>query len=367
MKSSIPAIVGKEIVHILRDKQSLFMVLTMPVLMLLLYGYAITLDMQRITIMVIDNSGTPQSRELIRHVSSTDFFRISKVDSGIHDINTLFQSRMALCVLFIPGDYAESIISGRQADLQLVIDASDPNAASFIQNYMGKVTSEEMIRRNGTEAGLFSVEPRIFYNPDMRSAPFFIPGLIALILILISALLTSIAIVREKESGTMEQLLVSPVKPSQIIIGKVLPYTLLGFVDGVVILVLGSLLFDVPIQGSFLLVACMMVIYVVTGLSLGILVSTISQSQSVAMLAAITLTILPSMLMSGFIFPISSMPRAFQYFSRIVPATYFIEIIRGIVLKGNGIAQIYRQAAVLLGIDIFLITVSIRAFRIRLE
>ena len=165
----------------------------------------------------------------------------------------------------------------------------------------------------------------------------------------------------------MEQLLVSPVKPPQIIIGKVLPYTVLGFLDGLIILVIGSLLFQVPIQGSLLLVMLMMLVYVVTGLSLGMLVSTMAKTQSVAMLVAITLTVLPSMLMSGFIFPITSMPKVLQWFSHIVPATYFLEIIRGIVLKGNDLSNLYRPAGILLGIDVVLLVLSIRTFRIRLE
>jgi ABC-2 type transport system permease protein len=363
MKRSFLSIVRKELIHIFRDKQSLFMVLTMPLLMLLLYGYAITLDMKAIDIIIADHSASPESRELIRHIEATDFFRMSVYKGGVTDTGELFQNRKAQCVLEIPRDYGESIRAGFPVQLQLSIDASDPNAANFIQNYVSRVAALSL----PGQTGLFTVEPRVFYNPDMRSAPFFIPGLIALILLLICALLTSIAIVREKETGTMEQLLVSPVKPVQIILGKVLPYTFLGFFDGLMILIVGSLLFDVPIQGSVLLIMAMMFVYVVTGLSLGMLVSTVAKTQAVAMLAAITMTVLPSMLMSGFIFPISSMPGIFQLVSRIIPATYFIEIIRGIVLKGNALHNLYKPAFILLGLDAVLIALSIRAFKIRLE
>jgi ABC-2 type transport system permease protein len=363
VKNPLISLFRKEVIHILRDRQSLFMVLTMPVLMLLLYGYAITLDMKQIDMVVADQSGSPESRTLIRHLAATDFFSVRVATGGVANINSLFQSREAQCVLIIPSDFAETQSSGKVSQVQLAVDASDPNAANFIQNY---VTRAVGAYRTGS-ASLFTLEPRVFYNPDMRSAPFFVPGLIALILLLISTLLTSIAIVREKESGTMEQLLVSPVKPSQIVIGKVLPYTVLGFLDGLVILVLGSLLFHVPIQGSVLLVMLMMLVYVVTGLSLGMLVSTMAKTQAVAMLVAITLTVLPSMLMSGFIFPITSMPTVLQWFSRIVPATYFLEIIRGIVLKGNNLSNLYHPAGILLGIDAVLIVLSIRTFRIRLE
>ncbi|MDC7224182.1 MAG: ABC transporter permease [Spirochaetales bacterium] len=364
MKGPLSALVRKEFIHILRDKQSLFMVLTMPLLMLLLYGYAINLEMKSIEITLSDESSGPASRELIRHLEGAGLFKVTVAAGGVNDRGALFRERAAQCILEIPRDYDTLIARGETAPLQLIIDAGDPNAAAFMENYVTAVVRTVTWESAPT---LFTVEPRILYNRDMGSAPFFIPGLIALILLLICALLTSIAIVREKETGTMEQLLVSPIKAGQIIMAKVLPYTFLGFFDGLMILVVGSLLFKVPVQGSFILIMGMMLIYVVTGLSLGMLISTLASTQAVAMLAAIILTVLPSMLMSGFIFPISSMPPLFQRVSRIIPATYFLEIIRGIVLKGNNLSHLYRPAALLLGLDGILITLSIRSFRIRLE
>jgi len=367
MNRTFGSIFKKELIHIFRDVQSLFMVLSMPLLMLLLYGYAITLDMKGIDIGIIDQSHTPESRQLIDRIASTDFFHIAARDVPVDTIGDLFKERIARCVLVIPEDFARTLVADRDASVQLIVDASDPNAANFVTNYVGQVISRQNASGNPGSNTLFTVSPRVFYNPDMRSADFFVPGLIALILILISTLLTSIAIVREKETGTMEQLLVSPIRPLQLILGKVLPYTMLGFIDGVLILVVGSIWFNVPIEGSLLLVLVMMMIYVITGISLGILVSTLAKTQAVAMLAAVMLTILPSMMMSGFIFPIASMPRIFQYVSTIVPATYFLQIIRGIVLKGNTLANLYQQAAILLGMDVLLIALAVRTFRVRLE
>ncbi|HUX13154.1 MAG TPA: ABC transporter permease [Spirochaetia bacterium] len=367
MKRTFASIFRKEMIHIFRDVQSLFMVLTMPILMLLLYGYAITLDMKGIDIAIIDQSHSPESRSLVEHISSTDFFRITARDVPVDSVSRLFNSRTVRCVLVIPQDYARELVAAPGPQVQLLVDASDPNAANFINNYVGRVISEENVRLSGHSPVLFNVSPRIFYNPDMRSADFFVPGLIGLILILISSLLTSIAIVREKETGTMEQLLVSPIKPLQLILGKVLPYTMLGFIDGVLILVVGSLWFNVPITGSLVLVLTMMLIYVVTGISLGILVSTLAKNQAIAMLAAVMLTILPTVMMSGFIFPIASMPKALQYVAAIVPATYFMEIIRGIVLKGNTLANLYQPAGILLAMDVLLIVLATRLFRVRLE
>ncbi len=366
MNRILLSVVRKEFTHIFRDVQSLYLVLGMPLLMLFLYGYAITLDMRQIDTVVIDESHTPESRALISRLSSTAFFRITARNVPLSEVGDLFKERTARCVVIIPAAFARDLVTKGDAKISLIVDASDPNAASFIQNYVGQVVSGENQALNPTGTLLFKVSPRIFYNPDMRSANFFVPGLIALILILITSLLTSIAIVREKETGTMEQILVSPIRPAQIIVGKVLPYTLIGFIDGVMILVVGSLWFHVPIAGSIALALSMMLIYVITGISLGILVSTIAKTQAVAMLVAVTLTVLPSTTMSGFIFPISSMPFFLRWISDIIPATYFLEIIRGIVLKGNSLADLYRQAAILLGMDVLLIAVSVRAFRVRL-
>jgi len=367
MNRILLSIFRKEITHILRDPQSLVMVLLMPLLMLFLYGYAITLDMKGIDTAIIDESRTPESRALARRLSTTNFFRIRARDLPLGGIEDLFKSRTARCVLVIPSDYAIRLMARGGAEVELIIDASDPNAAEFVDNYFGQVVAGQNASLAGGGRLLFSVSPRVFYNPDMRSADFFVPGLIAVILILISTLLTSIAIVREKESGTMEQILVSPIRPGQMILGKVLPYTAIGFVAGVLILTVGSLWFHVPIKGSLLLVLAMMLIYTISGISLGILVSTIAKTQAVAMLAAVTLTILPIIMMSGFIFPVSSMPKVFQWVSAAIPATYFLQIIRGIVLKGSTVLDLYRQAGILVGMDLLLIAASVRSFRARLE
>jgi len=351
---SLLPMVKKEALHILRDRQSFFMVLLMPVLMLLLYGYAINLDMRNIDMVISDRALSTQSREVIARFRATDFFTVEVIPGPLENIGAYFQSRKAQCVLLIPPD---------MDSMELVVDAGDPNSANFIRSYVSQVLNYNV----PTEMLLFQVEPRIFYNPEMRSAPFFVPGLIALILLLITTLLTSIAIVREKEVGTMEQLLVSPVLPIQIILGKALPYTLMGFFNGMTILLVGRVLFKVPMEGSLFLVMLMMLLYVGTGLSLGMLISTLARTQAVAMLATVVITVLPSMLMSGFIFPIASMPRAFQLFSHIVPATYFLEIIRGIVLKGNRLEELLKPAAILLFMNLLLLSASIRAFRVRMD
>jgi len=368
MKSITLSIMRKEFFHILRDPQSLLLVVMMPLVMLLLFGYAINLELKSIDAAVIDESHSPASREFVERLTASDFFRLSAQNLALDGIETAFQSRQVKCVFVIPQDYARRLVSSTGAGIELFVDASDPNVAAFISGYASQIASADHgTQKAASSPSLFLVDPRILYNPDMKSADFFVPGLIAVILIMISTLLTSIAIVREKETGTIEQLLVSPVKPYQIILGKVMPYTAIGFLDGLLILVIGALLFSVPIQGSFALVLLMMLIYTVTGISLGILVSTLAKTQAVAMLIAVILTVLPTTLLSGFIFPITSIPVALQWVTNIVPATHFLQIIRGIILKGNGIMELLPQTGILLGMDLLLILLSVRSFRARLD
>ena len=367
MNRILLSIVRKEFIHITRDVQTLVIAIVMPILMLFLYGFAINLEMKQINVGIADLSATPQSREIIERLVSNNFFNITVVNPAFKDYEELFKFRKVRALLVIPLDYAKNLELKHNAQLQLLIDASDPNAANYINSYFSTMVFNETMEINRQKVNLFSVEPRILYNPDMRSANFFVPGLIAIILILVSALLTSIAVVREKENGSMEQLIVSPVRAYQIIIGKVLPYTLLGYINGVMILTLGSLIFDVHINGSILLINLIMLIYVLTGMSFGLLISTTTESQQIALMATLMLTILPTVLLSGFIFPIKSMPQVLQYISYILPATYFLEIIRGIILKGSGMAELYRQTLTLAGITLFLISLSIIKFKAGLQ
>ena len=211
------------------------------------------------------------------------------------------------------------------------------------------------------------LEPRIFYNPEMKSSNFFVPGLVALILILINALLTSIAITREKETGTLEQILVSPVHPIEIVIGKVAPYIGIGFFNGAMIILFAKLLFDIPIQGNLLLLSGLALVYIFVALSFGLMISSIVRTQQLAMLITLMATILPTIILSGFIFPISAMPLLLQYISKVLPATYFLVIIRGILLKGNGLRELWPQAAILTGIGVFILAAATKRFRMTLE
>ncbi len=367
MRRRLLAIVRKEFTHIFRDWRTLLIIILMPILMIVLYGYAITLDMRNIVFGVIDDARTPESRALVAGFTENGFFKPLGHEIQRKDIEQLFMRRDALLVIVIPADFSHELQPGNRPRVQLIIDASDSNVGTFVSNYAEQVLRLYNKRLNGSIPLLFEIAPRIFYNPDMNSTYFFVPGLVALILMLISALLTSIAITREKETGTLEQILVSPVHSREIILGKVFPYILLGLLNAAIILISARLLFDVPMRGSLLLLGLLSLVYVFVALSFGLMISTVAKTQLVAMFMTLMATILPTIMLSGFLFPISSMPQPLQYLAHILPATYFLIIIRGIMLKGVGLAELWPDVLILTGLGIFLVGNAIRRFRMRLE
>ncbi len=367
MSRRLAAIIRKEFTHIGRDFRSLIIVLIMPVLMIVLYGYGITLDMRSIPFAVFDDARTPESRSLIRAFSENGFFSPTPVDPSEDTPEHLFRTRKALMILVLPADFSAALASGEPAQAQILVDAGDSNVGAYVQKYSSEVLRAWNQSLNPPLPVPMRLEPRFLYNPDMKSTHFFVPGLIALLLMLISALLTSITITRERETGTLEQILVTPVRPFEIVAGKVLPYIVIGFANGALVLISARLLFGVPVNGSLLLLSLLSLVYIFVALSFGLLISTVARTQQTAMFITVMATILPTFLLSGFIFPISGMPPVLQYLSRVIPATYFLTIIRGIMLKGVGLTELWPQAAALTGIGIFLLAVATRRFRLTLE
>jgi len=365
----IKGIIRKEFIHIFRDWRTLMIIILMPILMIVLYGYAITLDMRNIRFSVIDDAATPESRELIRGFSENGFFVLVPNPKPItrNDVEHLFRRRDVAMVLVIPNDFSKSMTMQQSTKIQILVDASDSNVGTFINNYSNQVFQLFNQRHNRRLPLNVRLEPRVFYNADMKSSYFFVPGLIALILLLISALLTSITITREKEMGTMEQILVSPIHPVEIIIGKVIPYISLGVFNGAMILISSRILFDVPVRGSLILLTGLSLVYIFVALSFGLLISTVAKTQQIAMLMTLMATILPTIIISGFIFPIASMPVALQAVSRVIPATYFLIIIRGIMLKGVGLPELWIHASALTGIGLAMLTLATRRFSVTLE
>lgn len=361
----ILAIIRKEFIHISRDFRTLMIVIVMPVVMLFLYGYAINMEVQNINVLALDHSRSPQSRELISKFEGSTHFTVYPYDGPVSDIENYFARREADMALIIPQDFSESLQRNRQTPVQLLIDASDPNAAQSIRSY-GETVCEAFAQQQGGRPLLY-FEPTIWYNPSLKSSYFFVPGLVVLILMMISALLTSVAIVREKETGTMEQILVSPVKPAEIIIGKVVPYIFLALVDLFIILTIAHFVFEVPFVGSLFLLICVTLIFIILALGLGLLISTRAHTQQVAMMMALMATLLPTLMLSGFMFPLAGLPLPLRIISYAVPARYFLVIIRGIMLKGSGLFDILAPLGVLIFMAAFFLTVSAKRFSTNLE
>jgi len=365
MSSRIMPIIRKEFIHIVRDFRTLIIIFAMPVLMLMMYGYAINMEIQNIDLVALDHSQTPASRKLVQAFEGSRFFTVRYFDGGESAIGRLFQNRAAQAALIIPPDFAKTLRRPNPTAVQIVIDAGDSNSAQAIRNYAAAV-----LQAYNADRGLrlpFDVQTTIQYNPGLKSSYFFVPGLMALILMMISALLTSIAIAREKETGTMEQMLVSPVRPTEIIIGKVAPYILMAFMDGVLILLVAHFWFKVPIVGSLVMILGASLLFVFVALALGLLISTRAQTQQVAMMAALMASMLPTVMLSGFIFPIAGLPKPLQLVTHAVPAKYFLQIIRGMMLKGNSVVELWQPLLVLAGMGIFFTMVSVRKFKMTLE
>lgn len=364
MTLRIVPIIRKEFIHIRRDFRTLIIIFVMPVFMLFMFGYAINLELQHIALAVVDDAKTPDSRTLVRAFDGSNHFSVRMFAGTTEEIGRLFHRQQAMAVLLIPHDFSRQLGTNRKASVQLLIDGSDSNTAQLVSNYANAVLQSY----NAGRGAVVPIEVAISmqYNPALKSTYFFVPGLVALILMMISALLTSIAIAREKETGTMEQILVSPVRPAEIILGKVIPYIVMAFADGLLILFVAHLWFEVPIVGSTWLMLGGALLYVFVALALGLLISTLAPSQQVAMMVALFSSLLPTLMLSGFIFPINSMPVLLQYFSKIVPATYFLQIIRGVMLKGNMFVHI-SMAFVVLGVMGFVLTlISTKRFKMTL-
>jgi len=366
-KSIIASIARKEFLHIIRDPRSLSILFLMPTLQLVLFGYALKMEIQEIKLGIVDHSKSTHSARFIEYFSGSDFFSPFTYSGPPDEIDELFKERRAQAVVVIPQDFGVSLARQMNTPVQFLIDASDANAATMIRNYLSQVILNYNDQNNDILPIPFEFRGTTLYNPDRKSTYFFVPGIIALLLVMISALLTSITIAREKETGTMEQILVSPIRPYQIISGKVLPYIFLAFAMGVVILVIGVFLFGVPFKGNVFLLLILSILYIVTALSLGLLISTIAQTQQVAMMIALVATLLPTFLLSGFIFPIASMPVVLQYITYLVPAKYYLYIIRGIILKGSNFFQLAAPSTFLAIMSSILLVIAIRKFSTNLE
>lgn len=366
------AIAKKEFIQIIRDARTLAVVFTLPVLMLVLYGYGINMDVKHLKLAVLDMDETPESRSFIDVFRGSDYFSVERYLSRSEEIDGTIEREEASIAIWIPKGFGADLARKKKAQVQVIIDGSDSTTASIAVGYVSAAIqgySRDVIMEAAARAGVSGVSqpidyrPRVWYNPELKSSHFIVPGLIAVILMMVAALLTSMTVVREKERGTIEQLMVSPVMPGELMIGKLIPYVLISFADIIVIIGAGRVLFDVPIRGNPVLLLSISVVFLVAALAIGLFISIVAKTQQAAMMTALTATMLPSVLLSGFAFPIMNMPKVIQAITYLIPARYFLVIVRGIFLKGTGLEVLWKETLFLVIFAVFAVFLSAKKFR----
>lgn len=366
MLNRIYALVKKEFRQIRRDARTLSLIFIFPVFLLMLFGYALSLDVKNVKIAVKDNDNSPETREFIAMLESSSYFNVIGYLHNDKEINSMLDEKLVQCVVVFPANFTDDLRAGKNVQLQFLIDGVDGNTATVIMNYVTSATSfynnkvtQEFLARTGVKSFVpIDPQPLFWYNPDLNTTKFLIPGLFSMILITTAVILTSLSIVREKELGSMEQLRVSPLSSIELILGKTIPYTVVTLFVAVFTLLISNIAFGLGIKGSYVQLFFTTIIFLVAILSLGIFISTISDSQQVAFQIASIATMLPTFILSGFIFPIESMPLPIQILTNITPAKFYIIILRAIILKGVGIEAFWKQIVSLLIFTAFFIGIS---------
>jgi ABC-2 type transport system permease protein len=364
------AFIKKEFLYIFRDYRTMLILFGMPLVQILLFGFAITNDINNAHIAVLDNSKDVVTREVTRKLLSSHYFILDRYLQSYDEIKPAFRKGEIKEVVVFEKDFAKKIKTEGKAHVQLLLDASDPNTANILDAYTKGIINTYVfynLLQEGKIPLQVDVKSTMLYNQELKSVFMFVPGIITVILMLVSAMMTSITIVREKELGTMEALLVSPVKPGVIILGKVVPYVVLSFVNLVIILLLSQFVFGMPIRGSVPLLLAESLLFLVMSLSLGILISTASKTQQQAMMLSMFALMLPTILLSGFIFPIANMPVVLQLLSDIMPGKWFIIILKSIMLKGLGISYFWKETLIIFVMTLLFMGMSIKRFNIRLD
>lgn len=362
--------VKKEFLHIFRDYRTLFILFGIPVAQILIFGFAVSTEIKNAGVAVLDLSHDEITRQLTEKIMSSGFFNNTGNLLSYSDIEPTFKKGKTKAVIVFEKDFGGKLINEGKATMDIIADASEPNTATLVTNYITAIARDYNSALNVTlpnNSVRVKPEVRMFYNPGLKSPFMFVPGVITLILILISALMTSVTITREKEFGTMEVLLVSPLRPVQIILGKVMPYFLLSFINVLLILILSWLVFGLPVRGSIVLLLAETMLYILMSLSLGILISTVSSNMQQAIFISLVGLMMPTVLLSGFIFPIENMPRVYDYVSMILPPRYFIVIIKNIMIKGTGILYVWKETLILIVMTLVFIGLSVRKFKVSLE
>jgi ABC-2 type transport system permease protein len=360
--------VKKEFAHVLRDRKTLFILFGMPVVQILIFGFALTNEIRNSRIVIVDHAHDDASRQIIAKLEASRYFEIEEDLMNPAEVESAFrQGKIKLAVIF-PADFSRNLFHLNSAQIQLIADATDPNMATMLSNYMSSIIQDYQQQLLPQQEVPYRIVPeiRMLYNPQLKGAHNFVPGVMALVLMLVCVMMTAISIVREKETGTMEILLVSPFKPVLVILSKAVPYLFLSLVNVISILLLSVFVLDLPVNGNILLLFAESTLFIITCLSLGIFISIKTSSQQVAMLISLMGMLLPTMLFSGFMFPIENMPVPLQVISNAVPAKWFYIIVKSIMIKGLGFQAIWKETLVLAGMTLLLFAISLKNFKIRL-
>ena len=364
MNRLIP-LIKKEFRHIFRDKKTLLIVFVMPIVLVVMFGFAIRTEVKDIKIGFLDQSKDELSIELTSKLLSSDYFICKRVLESPLQIEEAFESGEVNLIVVFPSDFSESFYKNKSTSLQVITDASNLNNSTIYKNYVGSIVDsyrQEKLKLGDREQ-MFDTTVRMIYNPEMKDIYMFVPGIMALVLMLISAIMTAVSLTKEKEMGTFKLLIISPLKLMDVIVGKIIPYLLISILSTVVILILSVWIFQMPINGSYLNLMLVCFLFLTTALSLGILISSVVQTQQVAVLISLIGLYLPTMLLSGFIYPIENMPIPLQIISNLFPAKWFIMAIKAVMIKGSDLQSIWLPVCVMLFMSVFFIRVSVVKYR----
>jgi ABC-2 type transport system permease protein len=363
------AFIRKEFWHVLRDRRSLLILLGMPVVMMLIFGFALSTEVKNATVAVLDHAGDDVSTHLIQKLNESPYINIKYRLERFADLETLFKENRARIGIVFPAGLQQELIGAGESTIQIIGNAVDPNATNISIQYMTAIIGEyqQSLWEDQKLPYQIQTEYRMLYNPQLESTYNFVPGVMTLILMLLGAMMTSVSIVREKELGTMEVLLVSPMHPLMVILSKAVPYLVLCFIDVLIILLLAYTVLGMPLRGSLLLLLAMCVLFIFTTLSLGLLISTLVESQQVAMFLSLVGFLMPALVFGGYLFPIENMPVALRAISHVVPTRWFFEILKDVMIKGLGFGFVIKQAAILGAMTLVFLFIAIRKFKIRLE
>lgn len=363
------AFVRKEFYHVLRDKRTLFILFGLPIAQILIFGFALSNEVKNARILIVDNAKDISSQKIISKIAASRYFKLEKVTQDDRNIEDDFKKGIVHAVLVFPANFNNNLMHLKKAQLQIIADASDPNLATTLTNYISAIVLDYQSELNKTFAVPLRIIPdiRMLYNPQLKGAPNFVPGVMALVLMLICVLMTAVSIVKEKETGTMEILLVSPFKPSLVIFSKAVPYLLISFINLSTILLLSVYVLGVPVNGSLILLIAESTLFIICCLILGIFISIKTDTQQAAMLVSLMGMLLPTVLFSGFMFPIENMPVALQYISHIIPSKWYYIIVKSIMIKGVGFSMIWKETFILFVITLVLFFASLKSFKIRMQ